>query len=139
MCGRLVEANGAFPISVVCGLDVPDTRFANVPPRYNAAPSQDLWVIRQNHDTGQRSLDLLRWGLIPHWCKEKPKDQPINARAEDVQRKPMFRDANARRRCLVPVDVFFDWKPIKGKRAKQPYAVGMKDGSPFALAGPWEN
>src|SRR5919109_4389579 len=139
MCGRFVQARGVLPLSVYCGLNVPDTRFANVPPRYNAAPSQELWVIRQNHDTGQRSLDLLRWGLIPHWCKDKPKVQPINARAEDVHKRPMFRDAYARRRCLVPIDLFFEWKAIKGERAKQPYAIGMKDGSPFSLAGLWEN
>jgi putative SOS response-associated peptidase YedK len=84
MCGRVVQAKGVLPISVVCGLNVPDTRLATVPPRYNAAPSQELWVIRRNHDTGQRSLDPLRWGLIPHWCKDKPKVQPINARAQDV-------------------------------------------------------
>jgi putative SOS response-associated peptidase YedK len=139
MCGRAVQVSGVLPITVVCGLDVPDTCVANVPPRYNAAPRQELWVIRQNNDTGQRTLDLLRWGLIPHWCQDKPRVQPINARAEDVQKKSMFRDAYARRRCLVPVDLFFEWKAIKGARGKQPYAVGMKDGSPFGLGGLWEN
>jgi hypothetical protein len=79
---------------------VPDTRFANVPPRYNAAPSQELWADRQNHDTGERSLDLLRWGLIPYWSKAKPKPAPINAKAETVARLPMFRDAYRRRRCI---------------------------------------
>ena len=51
----------------------------------------------------------------------------------------MFRDAYARRRCLMPIDLFFEWKAIKGARAKQPYAIGMKDGSGFGLAGIWEN
>jgi putative SOS response-associated peptidase YedK len=48
----------------------------------------------------------------------------------------MFRDAYARRRCIVPVDGFFEWRAIKGARAKQPYAIAMKDGSPFGV-GNW--
>ena len=51
----------------------------------------------------------------------------------------MFRDAYRRRRCIMPVDLFFEWKAIKGERAKQRYAIGMKDGSGFGLAGIWEN
>src|SRR3954453_19576020 len=111
----------------------------NTPPRYNAAPSQELWVIRQNRDTGERSLDLLKWGLIPYWCKEKPKPPPINAKCETVVKLPMFRDAYAKRRCIMPIDGFFEWKAILGSKAKQPYAIAMKDRSPFGLAGLWEN
>jgi SOS response associated peptidase (SRAP) len=51
----------------------------------------------------------------------------------------MFREAYAFRRCIVPVDGFFEWRAIKGARGKQPYAIAMKDGSPFGLAGLWEN
>jgi putative SOS response-associated peptidase YedK len=50
-----------------------------------------------------------------------------------------FRDAYRRRRCIVPVDGFFEWKAIKGQKAKQPYAIAMKDGTPFGIAGIWEN
>ena len=64
MCGRVVQVTGPLQVAILCGLDVPDTRFANVPPRFNAPPSQELWAIRQNHDTGERSLDPLRWGLL---------------------------------------------------------------------------
>jgi putative SOS response-associated peptidase YedK len=65
--------------------------------------------------------------------------KPINAKAETISRLPMFRDAYARRRCIVPVDGFFEWKAIKGQRAKQPFAIAMKDGSPFGIAGLWKN
>jgi putative SOS response-associated peptidase YedK len=58
--------------------------------------------------------------------------------AETVHLKPMFREAYERRRCIAPIDGFFEWKAIKGK-AKQPYAIAMKDGSPFGVAGLWEN
>lgn len=58
MCGRVVQAKGPLQVAILCGLNVPDTRFANMPPSYNAAPSQELWAIRQNNDTGQRSLEV---------------------------------------------------------------------------------
>jgi putative SOS response-associated peptidase YedK len=56
-----------------------------------------------------------------------------------VRTLPTFRDAYRRRRCIVPVDGFFEWKAIKGQKAKQPHAIAMKDGSPFGLGGLWEN
>jgi len=66
MCGRVIQSSGPLRLAIVEGLDVSDSRLGNVPRRYNAAPSQELLVIRQNHKTGERSLDLLKWGLIPH-------------------------------------------------------------------------
>ena len=117
---------------------MPDSRAK--PPSYNVAPSQLVYVIRENHDTGQRTLELLRWGLIPHGCKDPDGGRkPINARAESVTQLPTFRAAYAKRRCIVPVDCFFEWCAVKTKRAKQPFAVAMKDRSPFAIGGLWEN
>ena len=141
MCGHVIQRSGPefLGLNILSSGELWDRRGGNVPPRYNAAPSQDLWVIRQHPKTGERSLDLLRWGLIPYWITEKPKPPPINARAETVATLPMFRDAYARRRCIMPVDGFFEWKAILGSKAKQPFAIGMKDGSPFGLAGVWEN
>jgi putative SOS response-associated peptidase YedK len=63
----------------------------------------------------------------------------INAKAETVASLPTFRDAYRRRRCLVPIDNFFEWRAIRGLKPKQPYAIGQKSGEPFALAGIWEN
>jgi putative SOS response-associated peptidase YedK len=68
MCGRIVQASNPLRLSIVEGLTVPDSRMK--PPSYNAAPSQLLYVIRENHDTGERVLGLLRWGLIPHDCPD---------------------------------------------------------------------
>jgi putative SOS response-associated peptidase YedK len=66
-------------------MDVRDSRTHNYPPRWNAAPSQDLLVIRRNHQTGAVSLDPLRWGLIPYWCEDpKGRRKPINAKCETV-------------------------------------------------------
>jgi putative SOS response-associated peptidase YedK len=86
------------------------------------------------------SLDALRWGLIPYWSKDPSGGRkPINAKAETLRTLPSFSEAYRKRRCIVPVDGFFEWKAIKGKKAKQPFAIAMKDGSPFGIAGLWEN
>jgi putative SOS response-associated peptidase YedK len=140
MCGRVIQSSGPLRLAIVDGLDVSESGMANYPPRYNAAPSQELLVIRENRETGERSLDPIKWGLIPHWCKDpKGGRKPINAKAETVAKLPMFRDAYANRRCIVPVDGFFEWHAFKRARAKQPYAIAMKDGSPFGLASIWGN
>jgi putative SOS response-associated peptidase YedK len=140
MCGRVIQSSTPFRLAIVEGLDVRDSGFHNYPPRWNGAPSQELLVIRRNHHTGELSLDPLRWGLVPYWC-EDPRGgrKPINAKCETVRALPTFRDAYCRRRSILPVDGFFEWKAIKGQKTKQPYAIGMKDGSPFGLGGLWEN
>ncbi len=142
MCGRVVQASGPdqLGLKIVNSFEGRDRRArSNFPPRYNAAPSQELWVIRQHPETGERSLDPLRWGLIPYWSKEKPKPPPINAKAETIHKLPMFRDAYAKRRCILPIDAFFEWKAILGQKVRQPFAIAMADRSPFGLAGLWEN
>jgi len=140
MCGRVVQASGPLNLAIVDGLDVRDSRLTNVLLRYNSPPGQELLVIRQNHQTGERSMDFLKWGLIPYWCKDpKGGRKPINAKAETVSRLPTFRDAYERRRCILPIDGFFEWKAIKGQKARQPFAIAMKDRSPCGIAGLWEN
>jgi putative SOS response-associated peptidase YedK len=140
MCGRVIQSSGPLRYAIVDGMNVRDGRVHNYPPRWNAAPSQELLVIRRNHQTGEVSLDPLRWGLIPYWCNDpKGGRKPINAKCETVRDLPTFRDAYRKRRCIVPVDGFFEWKAIKGQKAKQPYAIAMKDGAPFGIAGIWEN
>jgi putative SOS response-associated peptidase YedK len=138
MCGRVIQSSG--PLRYGIGLNVWDSRVHNYPPRWNAAPSQELLFIRRNHTTGEISLDPLRWGLIPYWCQEPTGGRkPINAKCETVDRLPTFREAYRTRRCILPVDGFFEWKAIKGTKAKQPYAIGMKDGAPFGIGAIWEN
>jgi putative SOS response-associated peptidase YedK len=96
-------------------------------------------VIRKHPGTGEYQRDRMTWGLIPYWCKDRTGGRkPINAKAETVASLPTFRDSYARRRCLLPVHNFFEWKAIRGARTKQPYAIAMKSGEPFALAAVWE-
>lgn len=105
---------------------------------YNIAPTQQVLTVRFNPKTGQRSLDDLHWGLIPHFANDrKIAWKTINARAETVDKTASFRTAFAKRRCLVVADGFFEWKAI-GKK-KQPYAIALKSRLPFGIAGLWEN
>lgn len=108
---------------------------SNFPPRYNIAPTQDIPVVRLE-ENNHHELMMARWGLIPYWMKEKPKQPHINARAEAVDRTPMFREAFASRRCLIPATGFYEWERREG--GKHPFRFVMKDRAPFAFAGMWE-
>ena len=107
----------------------------NFPPRYNIAPTQGIPVICL--DRGERSFRLMRWGLLPRFVKD-PKTFPtlINARSEGVMSKPAFRQAFARRRCLVPADGFYEWTGRKG--ARRPFMLRPRQGGLIAFAGLWE-
>ena len=138
MCGRVIQASRPQRYAIVSGLEVRDSGLDNYPRRWNGCPSQEFLVIRQNQETGERSLDLLKWGLIPYWCDDpKGGRKPINAKSETVATLPTFRDAYRKRRCILPVDGFYEWHAAKG--GKQPYAIAMRDRSPFGIAGIWEN
>lgn len=102
-------------------------------PRYNLAPEQDVPVVRVMN--GARELANLRWGLIPHWSGDPPREKHVNARSETVAEKPSFRDAFRARRCLVPFSGFYGWKGPAGQ--KQPYYF-QPTGGLFACAGIWD-
>jgi len=108
------------------------------PMRFNVAPTDLMPIVGVNRDGGI-SIRELRWGLVPYWAKD-PKvggAKAINARAETVADKPMFREAFKRRRCLVPASGYFEWKP-EGS-AKQPYFIHDPDGELLMFAGLWES
>jgi putative SOS response-associated peptidase YedK len=113
MCGRVIQSSGPLRYTIVDGMSVRDSRVHNYPPGWNGAPSQELLV--RNHKTGEVSLDPLRWGLIPYGCQD-PTDKPINAKCETVHSLPTIREAYRNRRCVLPVDGFFEWKAIKGQK-----------------------
>jgi putative SOS response-associated peptidase YedK len=95
-------------------------------PQYNLAPTQQVPVIT----AGSRILQTMRWGLIPHWAKDKKiGNYNINARSESLQEKPSFRENFKKRRCLVLTSGFFEWKN------KVPHFITLKTNKPFAFAG----
>jgi putative SOS response-associated peptidase YedK len=82
--------------------------------------------------------------LVPSWAKSPTVgDRQINARAESITERPSYRRAFERRRCIIPADAFYEWKP-RGETAERaraprtPYAVRRRDGEPLAFAGLWE-
>jgi len=107
-------------------------------PSYNVAPQSWQPVVRLNPETGERELTIMRWGLVPFWSKDgKAAFNTINAKAESIASSAAYREAWKRRRCLIPAEWFYEWHKIDEK-TKQPFAIGMKDGSIFAFAGLWE-
>ena len=137
MCGRAGLSSDVSEIKFVFSIP-PDRPTPNFPPSWNVAPTDTLPVVRYDTKAEERSLDMLRWGLIPYWAKDiKVGFANINAKAEGIESKPAFRDAFQRRRCLVPADNFYEWK--KTATGKQPYALALADRGIMALAGVWEN
>jgi putative SOS response-associated peptidase YedK len=135
MCGRYASF---LPAEAIARLFATSNPLPNLPPSWNLAPSEPALVVRRHPDTGERHLDALRWGLLPHFIKDAEHTRrPINARAETVATAGMYRGAFARRRCLVPAAAFYEWKLIEG--GKQPYAIARADGGPLALGGIWES
>jgi len=107
-------------------------------PTFNAVPQSVQPVVRLNRDSGNREFALLRWGLVPFWAKDaKLGYSTFNARAEEAASKPVFREALKKRRCLVPADAFYEWQRLDPK-TKRPFAIGLRSGDPYALAGLWE-
>jgi putative SOS response-associated peptidase YedK len=84
----------------------------------------------------ERELAMARWGLVSFWMKELPKVPHMNARAETVHKLTLFREAFAKRRCLIPATGFFEWQKVAD--GKQPWRFVREDLEPFAFAGIWE-
>ena len=137
MCGRARLSSDVSEIKLVFSIP-PERPTPNIPANWNAAPTEDLPVVRYDARAGGRSLDVMRWGLVPFWAKDiKVGFSNINAKAETIDTRPAFREAFARRRCLVPFDCFYEWKKLGKER--EPYAVALADRRLMALAGLWES
>jgi len=136
MCGRARLSSDVSEIRLVFSIP-PERPIPNIPANWNAAPTEDLPVVRHDAKAGQRSVDIMRWGLVPFWAKDiKVGFANINAKAEGIDAKAAFREAFARRRCLIPLDCFYEWKKLAKER--QPYAVALADRRLMAPAGLWE-
>ena len=134
MCGRFTDQYTWDELKQLYDLTA-EYYESNFPPRYNIAPTQTSFVVREAG--GVRELAELRWGLLPKWAKS-PGDgaRMINARSETVASKPAYRAAFQSRPCLVVADGFYEWQKIEG--GKQPYYITTKSRAPFAFAGLWE-
>ncbi len=138
MCGRAAQHSDIDQIARQFGL-VPSAPRPASTSRWNAGPRQSLVTIKYDVTADGPVAEVMRWGLIPSWATDAAiGDKAINARCEGVAEKPMFREAwRARRRCIVPVDAFYEWKSTG--RTKQPWAFAAADGAMLGLAGLWES
>jgi putative SOS response-associated peptidase YedK len=135
MCGRFASFK---PPEAMRALFRTTNPLPNVAASWNIAPSQDAMVIRVNPETGERNLDLLTWGLVPHWTKDlKEARRPINARAETVASSPIFKSAYKNRRALIPAEAYFEWTAGQGGM-KQPHAIARPGLETLSFAGIWE-
>jgi putative SOS response-associated peptidase YedK len=134
MCGRYAQF---LPPEAIAQLFQTVNPWPNFEPSWNLAPSQNVPVVRLHPRSGERHLDMLRWGLIPHFTTDpKGGRKPTNARAETVAAVGLFRGAFAARRCLVPGMAFYEWATLP--TGKQPFAFVRRDDAPIALGGLWE-
>lgn len=137
MCGRFVSSSSPQKIASYFDVDAVDESLSDQSPNFNTAPTTSVMVVYEDGST--RRLAPFRWGLVPSWAKDLSiGNRMINARAEGVVDKPSFRNAFARRRCIVPADGFFEWTHDPNDKKKQPYYIHRADGEPYAFAGLWE-
>lgn len=131
MCGRYAIYTAPHKLKDLFGCE----NLPNTAPRYNAAPLQEMPIVIQNR------MGMARWGLLPPWAKADDRllcAKMINARSETVSEKPAFSEAwNKRRRCLIPVDGFYEWVTDEAAKARQPFFIHKSDRGVLAMAGLW--
>ena len=106
-------------------------------PSWNVAPASDILVVTASED-GARQLRELRWGLVPRWAKDPSgANRMINLRAETVREKKGWKSTLARKRCIIPIDGFYEWQDQGKGQRKQPFYITSREFGPLALAGLW--
>lgn len=161
MCGRFaVTTDPALLAEKIKAIDEATSQAEDNPrpaENYNVAPTTTIASVVRRHSRGERSdggggsaddeptrrVRLMRWGLVPPWAKEGEDGTPdtkkgpllINARSDKVTSSPAFRSSAKAKRCLIPMDGWYEWKGTKG--AKTPYYMYAGDGEPLFMAGLW--
>jgi putative SOS response-associated peptidase YedK len=135
VCGRFTSRT---PIDdVVDHFAIDDVRTDDLGERYNVAPTDLVYAVAEVDD--RRCLGAMRWGLVPSWADDPGiGSRMINARAETLATKPAFRRLLGRRRCLVPADGFYEWRPALPGGRKRPVHVRPRAGGLIAFAALWD-
>lgn len=136
MCGRYTLTNVA-PNLLASMFGIPELEIPLLVPRFNIAPTQNVPVVRVVAADAPRTMDTLRWGLVPSWADDVAiGNRMINARAETVAEKPAYRSSFKSKRCIIPADGFFEWQKTAGGK-KQPYWIHRGDNGLVGIAGLW--
>ena len=131
MCGRYVINEDPGDLAKYFHVDRTVTEPLDI--SYNVAPTDQVYAIAEHE--GVRQLGSFRWGLIPHWAKDRKGPLNINARSESVATTPTFRDSFRRKRCILPATGFFEWEPKD--RGRLPHYITLTGSRPMAFAGIW--
>ena len=109
------------------------------PARFNIAPTQNIKCIHHDPQSDGLTAVNYRWGLIPAWATDiRIGSRMINARSETLDSKPSFRHAFESRRCLIPMDGYYEWAQASDGEPKQPFLIEPVDGRVRFMAGLWE-
>jgi putative SOS response-associated peptidase YedK len=138
MCGRFTSTTD--PADLADYFQVDDVVVDDLGPRYNVAPTDEVYAIAASKEGDRRRLGGFRWGLVPFWAKDPGVgSRMINARAETLLTSSAFKRSFGNRRCIVPADGFYEWQAVPGGKKKQPWYVTRTDGDVFAFAGLWDS
>ena len=137
MCGRFTLTRRDFDaLAAELGAEAPPDVGSLYRPRYNIAPTNWHWLLRNEHE--RRELLPARWGLVNSWAKDaKGAARQINARSETAPKSRAYRPAFLARRCAIPADGFFDW--IGAQAARRPIWFHAPDGALMLFAGLYES
>ena len=146
MCGRYASSRKPEDLAEEFEIDrarVAETVAEPLPADYNVAPTKSVYAVLDRPEE-PRQLRVVTWGLVPFWAKDPAiGNRMINARVETVSEKPAFRQAFAKRRCILPADGSYEWYTTQqlgkgGKPVKQPFFIHPTDGGSLAMAGLYE-
>lgn len=146
MCGRYASSRKPEDLAEEFEIDrarLAETVAEPLPPDYNVAPTKSVYAVL-DRPKGPRELRVLSWGLVPFWAKDPAiGNRMINARVETVGEKPAYRQAFAKRRCILPADGYYEWYTTQqrgksGKPLKQPFFIHPTDGGSLSMAGLYE-
>jgi putative SOS response-associated peptidase YedK len=146
MCGRFVSSNSPERIAEYFGASfeteppIAEPGMERLSGNYNVAPTNDILAVVQPGDAAAARpvVQAFHWGLVPFWAKDtKIGSKMINARAETLVEKSVFKKLLASKRVIIPMDGFYEWQVVPGQKAKQPMYIYRRDGEPLAVAGLW--
>lgn len=128
MCGRFTLTRKDFrQLAAELDASFDDSVTSLYRPRYNIAPTDQHWIVREKQE--QRQMLPAKWGLVNSWAHDaKGAARQINARSESALKRPAFREAFEKRRCIVPADGFFEW--MGTKEARRPVWFHAPDRGP---------